>query len=128
MYPYDGTAGTVGEKKTVISGMVNGGHQTRTLLIPETAPDLLYVLRGSDGNIDNATTETSTARSIMKVFNVTELLAATEPIDYAAGGEISAWGLRNSVGVGEDPSTGGIVSFQNLLAALLIETRCYRAD
>ena len=95
--------------------MTNGGHQTRTLLVPETAPDLLYVLRGSDGNIDNATTEEATARSIMKIFNVTELLATTEPIDYAAGGEISAWGLRNSVGVGEDPSTGGIVSSRQLL-------------
>ena len=123
LYPYDAVAGTIGEKKTVINGMVNGGHQTRTLLIPETAPDLLYVLRGSDGNIDNATTETGTARSIMKIFNVTELLAATEPIDYAAGGEISAWGLRNSVGVAEDPSTGGIVSYSGPLAALAYEAR-----
>ena len=97
--------------------MANGGHQTRTLLVPETAPDLLYVTRGSDGNIDNATTEETTARSVMKVFNVTELLATTQPIDYAAGGETSAWGLRNSVGIGEDPSTGGIVSSRHLLIA-----------
>ncbi|RYP03100.1 hypothetical protein DL764_005383 [Monosporascus ibericus] len=112
-YPYDASAGTVGEKKTVISGMENGGHPTRTLTIPVTAPDVLLVSRGSDGNIDNATIETSTARSIIKSFNVTELLAATGPVDYATGGEILGWGLRNSVGVAEDPSTGGIWSVEN---------------
>lgn len=110
-YPYDALAGTVGEKKTVISGMSNAVHITRSLLVPSTAPDLLYVTRGSDGNIDNATTDTATARSILKAFNVTEILA--EPVDYAAGGEIIGWGLRNSVGLGEDPSTGGIWTVEN---------------
>lgn len=94
-YPYDAAAGTVdvGGKRTVIGGMASSGHITRSLLVPLAAPDLLFVTRGSNANIDNGTTDTAAARSILKAFNVTELLAAAadadaEPVDYAAGGEI----------------------------------------
>ncbi|KAI1076853.1 soluble quino protein glucose dehydrogenase [Whalleya microplaca] len=112
-YPYDAVAGTVGTKKTVIEGMRSGGHTTRTLLAPVTAPDILIVSRGSDGNIDNTTVEAAAAKSIIKIFSIAELLASESAIDYAQGGEILGWGLRNSVGVGEDPSTGGIWSVEN---------------
>ena len=108
-YPYDAEAGTVGTKKIIISGMSSGGHTTRTLLAPVTAPDVLLVSRGSDGNIDNSTINEEAAKSIIKAFNIPELLAASTATDFATGGEILGWGLRNSVGVGEDPSTGGIV-------------------
>ncbi len=110
-YPYDAGAGTVGEKKTVINGMASGGHTTRSLLVPAAAPDLLFITRGSDGNIDNGTVNASTGRSILKSFSITELLAGTEPVDYTVGGEVVGWGLRNSVGLAEDPATGGIVGF-----------------
>ncbi|KAI1497949.1 soluble quino protein glucose/sorbosone dehydrogenase [Biscogniauxia marginata] len=112
-YPYDVEAGTVGTKKTIISGMRSGGHITRTLLAPITAPDTLLVSRGSDGNIDNTTVDTAASKSMIKAFNVTELLALPDAVDYATGGEVLGWGLRNSVGVGEDPSTGGIWSVEN---------------
>ncbi|KAI5919569.1 hypothetical protein F4810DRAFT_495668 [Camillea tinctor] len=112
-YPYDAEAGAVGERKTIITGMRSGGHTTRTLLIPVTAPDTLLISRGSDGNIDNTTVDTAAAKSIIKSFNITELLASTDVVDYATGGEVLGWGLRNSVGLGEDPSTGGIWSVEN---------------
>ncbi|KAI0377373.1 soluble quino protein glucose dehydrogenase [Hypomontagnella monticulosa] len=112
-YPYDAEAGTVGTKKIIISGMSSGGHTTRTLLAPVTAPDVLLVSRGSDGNIDNSTINEEAAKSIIKAFNIPELLAASTATDFATGGEILGWGLRNSVGVGEDPSTGGIWSVEN---------------
>ncbi|KAI1654978.1 soluble quino protein glucose dehydrogenase [Daldinia decipiens] len=112
-YPYDAEAGTVGTKKTLIEGMGSGGHITRTLLIPSSAPDVLLVSRGSDGNIDNTTTSVEAGKSIIKTFKISELLASETATDYASGGEVLGWGLRNSVGVGEDPSTGGIWSVEN---------------
>ncbi|KAI1469032.1 soluble quino protein glucose dehydrogenase [Daldinia caldariorum] len=112
-YPYDAEAGTVGAKKTVIEGMRSGGHVTRTLFIPSSAPDILLVSRGSDGNIDNSTTNVASGKSMIKAFKISELLASETTTDYATGGEVLGWGLRNSVGVGEDPSTGGIWSVEN---------------
>ncbi|KAI1388118.1 soluble quino protein glucose dehydrogenase [Hypoxylon trugodes] len=112
-YPYDAEAGTVGTKKTLIEGMRSGGHITRTLLTPASAPDILVVSRGSDGNIDNTTTDVEAGKSIIKTFSITELLASTAAANFATGGEVLGWGLRNSVGLGEDPSTGGIWSVEN---------------
>ncbi|KAI1483167.1 soluble quino protein glucose dehydrogenase [Daldinia eschscholtzii] len=112
-YPYDAEAGTVGTKKTLIEGMRSGGHITRTLLIPSSAPDVLLISRGSDGNIDNSTIDVASGKSIIKSFKISELLASETATDYATGGEVLGWGLRNSVGVGEDPSTGGIWSVEN---------------
>ncbi|KAH9885320.1 soluble quino protein glucose dehydrogenase [Xylariomycetidae sp. FL2044] len=112
-YPYDAEVGAAGARKILIEGMSSGGHTTRTLLTPVTAPDVLLVSRGSDGNIDNSTVDTAAAKSIIKAFSILELMAAESPTDYATGGEILGWGLRNSVGLGEDPSTGGIWSVEN---------------
>ncbi|KAK6948804.1 hypothetical protein Daesc_010575 [Daldinia eschscholtzii] len=113
-YPYDAEAGTVGTKKTLIEGMRSGGHITRTLLIPSSAPDVLLISRGSDGNIDNSTIDVTSGKSIIKSFKISELLASETATDYATGGEVLGWGLRNSVGVGEDPSTGGIVRYTEI--------------
>ncbi|OTA56664.1 soluble quino protein glucose dehydrogenase [Hypoxylon sp. EC38] len=112
-YPYDAEAGTVGAKKTIIQGMRSGGHTTRTLLAPASAPDILLVSRGSDGNIDNSTIDVAAAKSIIKMFNIPDLLASDSAANFATGGEVLGWGLRNSVGLGEEPLTGGIYSVEN---------------
>ncbi|KAI0173093.1 soluble quino protein glucose dehydrogenase [Hypoxylon sp. FL1284] len=112
-YPYDVEAATVGEPKIVIDGMRRGGHSTRTLLIPGSVPDVLLVSHGSESNIDNATTDIATGRSVIKSFSIAELLETTTPVNYASSGDTLGWGLRNSVGVGEDPITGGIWSVEN---------------
>ncbi|KAI1204343.1 soluble quino protein glucose dehydrogenase [Annulohypoxylon truncatum] len=112
-YSYDAEAGTVGTKKILIQGMRSGGHTTRTLLVPTGAPDVLIVSQGSDGNIDNATTDITAERSTIKIFDISEVLASENATDYASDGEVLGWGLRNFVGVGEDPSTGGIWSVEN---------------
>ncbi|KAI1134646.1 soluble quino protein glucose dehydrogenase [Hypoxylon sp. FL0543] len=112
-YPYDAEAGTVGAKKVLIQGMRSGGHTTRTLLVPASAPDTLLVSRGSNGNIDNATTDAAAGRSIIKMFSIPDLLASGNVTDFATGGEVLGWGLRNSVGLGEEPLTGGIYSVEN---------------
>ncbi|GJN66878.1 hypothetical protein PLICBS_000900 [Purpureocillium lilacinum] len=111
-YSYDAAKGTAGTGKKVITGMDQGGHATRTLLIPKHNPNLLVVSRGSDGNIDTDTTNIGSARSQLRIFEVDKLLEGNAAVEYASG-KVLGWGLRNSVGVAEDPTTGYIWSVEN---------------
>lgn len=108
-YTYDAVTGTAGPAKDVINGMQQTGHQTRTLLIPQRNPDLLLVSRGSNANIDNETTNIGSGRSQIRVFSISQLLASSSSVPYSSNGQVLGWGLRNSVAVGEDPTTGNIV-------------------
>lgn len=108
-YDYDAAKGTAGKAKNIITGMVQGGHSTRTLLIPRHNSNLLLVSRGSDGNIDKDTVEIGSGKSQIRVFKIDSLLKGSAPVKYSDG-EVLGWGLRNSVGVAEDPATGYIVS------------------
>lgn len=112
-FPYDAAAGTVGTKKAVITGMSISFayHTTRTLRIPQSKPDVILVQRGSSGNIDSPTTDVSSGRSQTRIFNIASLLIT--PVDFSKSGDVLGWGLRNSVGWGEDPTTGGIWSVEN---------------
>lgn len=117
-YEYDAAAGTVGQPKHLITGMVQGGyHQTRTLVVPLNEPNKLILSRGSEDNVDTAAALESTGRSIIKFWNIDEFTGTA--LDMASTGTTLGWGLRNSVGVGEDPTTGGIVSTFLLLLVLL---------
>ena len=112
-YTYDATAGTTSNKKTIITNMSNGGlHLTRTLLRSKKFPDLLLVQRGSDGNVDTGAKQISTGRSMIRVFNLTQI--SQTPVSYSTGGFLLAWGLRNAVGMGENPATGEIVRLPNI--------------
>ncbi|PHH86458.1 hypothetical protein CDD83_10219 [Cordyceps sp. RAO-2017] len=114
-YAYDAVSGTAGPARHVIGGMQQGGHATRTLLAPALHPDLLLVSRGSDGNVDPGTADVGSARSQIRVFRIAELLARRgKPVPYAAGA-VLGWGLRNSVGVAQEPTTGNIWSVENSL-------------
>lgn len=85
-------------------------HSTRTLTIPLAGnPNLLLVAGGSDGNLDTATVDKNVVRSQVRVFKIDELLSAEAPLEYGKA-SLFGWGLRNSVGWAEDPSTGNIVS------------------
>ncbi|KAF2278358.1 soluble quino protein glucose dehydrogenase [Westerdykella ornata] len=109
-WDYDGTTGTVSNKKTVVQNMRNGGfHLSRTLLIPRAQPDTLLVQRGSQDNVDTAAAQVNTGRSQIRAFKISQIQNA--PVDYLQG-EVLAWGLRNTVGVGEHPN-GGIWSVDN---------------
>lgn len=106
-YPYDAAAGTVGDRKTLITGMSSGGHRTRTVMTSKKNPDMLVVAVGSNGNIDAPTSEQSSGRSQFRMFSIEKVSQSS--VAYTSG-EILAWGLRNSVGITENPVTGGIVS------------------
>lgn len=87
------------------------GHTTRTLLMSQAVPDMLLVSRGSVGNIDLQTLDVTTGVSTIKAFNVANMTGSA--YDHASSGLLLGWGLRNSVGVAEEPVSGGIYSVEN---------------
>lgn len=112
-WEYDASKVLVSDSnRTLVTGMSNSGHTSRTLLLPESKPGLLLVSRGSDGNRDEGTRRTNSGRSQIRMFNISDLAEDDDPYDYLKGG-ILGWGLRNSVGVAEHPRDGGIWSVEN---------------
>jgi len=92
--------------------MDSGGHTSRTLLMSQKQPGVLVVSRGSDGNFDLDTADITSGRSQIKAF---DLKANNIPsvYEYSTQGRLLGWGLRNSVGVAEEPVHGGIYSVEN---------------
>lgn len=112
-WPYDPVAATIdaASRREIITGMSDLGHETRTLLVSRVVPGWLLVSWGSQSNVDPAALEVSSGVSQVKAFNVSE--AANGPLDYATNGTLLGWGLRNEVGIGEHPVTGGIWGVEN---------------
>ncbi|KUJ15013.1 soluble quino protein glucose dehydrogenase [Mollisia scopiformis] len=113
-YDYNAATGAATNKRAVITGMTINGpyHLTRTLFIPKQNPDLLLVQRGSNGNIDSATVDATSGRSQVRIFKIADLLAG-KAVDYSTNGDVLGFGLRNSVGWGQHPTTGDIWSVEN---------------
>ena len=84
---------------------------TRTLLLSKLVPDMLLVSRGSGPNVDPEALDKATAVSTIKAFNIANATAAG--YSYINDGLLMGWGLRNSVGVAEDPASGAIYSVEN---------------
>ncbi|KAG9230707.1 hypothetical protein BJ875DRAFT_471416 [Amylocarpus encephaloides] len=113
-WAYDPATGTVsGANQTLVTGMQNGGHTTRTLMMSQKYPGMLVVSRGSDGNIDIAATTLEYGHSQIRAFNVSNLTSTSPPYDFTTQGRRLGWGLRNSVGIAEEPTSGGIYSVEN---------------
>ncbi|PVH98563.1 Auxilliary activities family 12 protein [Periconia macrospinosa] len=97
-WPYDAAAATVGTRTTIMTGMVNGGsHLTRTLAVRPDQPNLLVVSHGSNSNIDTATSNPSTGRAIIKVFDLSKIPSGG--FKYASDGYTAGYGQRNEVGM-----------------------------
>ncbi|CCC06624.1 hypothetical protein SMACR_00649 [Sordaria macrospora] len=123
-WAYDAEAVSVSDEKspkTLISNMTNvgGGHSTRTLLLSRKQPGILLVSRGSGSNLDNGATDHSSGISQIRAFDISDPNLSTsgggggKVYDYPSEGWTIGWGLRNSVGVAEEPNTGGIYSVEN---------------
>lgn len=109
-WTYDPIAVSASERRTLVVGMTSRGHSSRTLFASSSFPDFLIISRGSEGNLDTHTLDLATGRSMIKAFNVSRI--REKPYNYTKDGVLLGWGLRNSVGVGEDQS-GGLWSVEN---------------
>jgi glucose/arabinose dehydrogenase len=113
-WSYDASAVSVGDtNQTLVTGMSNDDHTTRTLLMSAKESGILVVSRGSNSNIDLEAEDITTGHSQIKAFNVTNLTSTSHPYDFKSAGRLLGWGLRNSVGVAEEPLAGGIYSVEN---------------
>ncbi|KAG4430398.1 hypothetical protein IFR05_014118 [Cadophora sp. M221] len=113
-WDYDPAGPSLGsERRTVVNGMDSGGHTSRTLLMSQKQPGILVVSRGSDGNVDIETADVTSGRSQIKAFDLNNRTAGSNPYGYASEGRLLGWGLRNSVGIAEEPTEGGIYSVEN---------------
>lgn len=102
-WTYDPKAIAVGSTKTVVvTGMYNGGHPTRSLIISPKHPNLLIVSHGSNDNFDFPSGNVNTARSNIKVFDMNSVPSGG--YNYVTGGQTPAYGLRNEVGLTFDPN------------------------
>ncbi|KAK1672896.1 soluble quino protein glucose/sorbosone dehydrogenase [Colletotrichum godetiae] len=113
-WPYDSIAATVGDRnRTLIANMSNTDHTTRTLLLSSKMPGMLLVSRGSASNIDDGAISQSTGHAQLRAFDIGGLDKNSGPFNFPIQGTILGWGLRNSVGVAEEPVTGGIWTVEN---------------
>lgn len=93
--------------------MDNDDHTTRTLLMSQKSPSTLIVSRGSSSNLDLSAESLDTGHSQIKAFDLANLTSSSSPYNFNTAGRLLGWGLRNSVGVAEEPLTGGIYSVEN---------------
>lgn len=110
-WAYNSETGEVsGDARRVINLGGDGSHSTRTLLLPPSDPDFLLVSWGSDGNVDPQARDSTSGYSTVKAFNISDTSRVWE---YASEGLLVGYGLRNSVGLAQNPVTGGLFSNEN---------------
>jgi glucose/arabinose dehydrogenase len=108
---YDATSmKTTTNNITLVEGMNNTDHNTRTVFASKKVDGMLLVSRGSNSNVDLAAGDITSGHSQIRAFNVTGI---TSPYTFSTGGTLMGWGLRNSVGIAEEPMTGGIWTVEN---------------
>ncbi|KAJ4390336.1 hypothetical protein N0V85_007324 [Neurospora sp. IMI 360204] len=113
-WDYDSKAGTVSGKREIVTNMSNNDLVTRTLLLSQKEDGYLLVSRGSaDGNEAQAEV-LNNGLSQIRAFDISNVTSSTtKAYNYNEDGVVLGWGLRNSVGVGEHPITGGIYAVEN---------------
>jgi glucose/arabinose dehydrogenase len=104
------TVSTSSDPITLVEGMTNSDHVTRTLFLSQKEPELLLISRGSGDNVDPTAGDVNSGVSQIRIFNLSSTGA---PWTYNSSGTLLGWGLRNSVGIAEHPNTGGIYSVEN---------------
>jgi len=113
-WQYDADRGGVGAvPRAIVTGMANDDLVTRTLLISKKSPGSLVISRGS-GEVNMAKAAVlSTGLSQIRVFDLSNFTTTSKAYNFNTEGVVLGWGLRNSVGVGEHPVTGGIYGVEN---------------
>lgn len=100
---------------------------TRTLLMSQKKPGMLIVSRGTVNDQDKAARTLSSGHSQIRAFDVSAKKNGSEPHDFMDGVLLGS-GLRNSVGVAEDPTKGGIWSVENSIDELTRNGKDIHAD
>lgn len=108
-WDYDPVALTAYNKKTLVYGMHNPGHVSRTVWISRKYPDYVMISVGSDGNVDIPSFEKPSGRAQIRVFDMRTL--PPNGIPYTSGG-VMGYGIRNDVGITEDRE-GTVYSVEN---------------
>ncbi|OTA62056.1 soluble quino protein glucose dehydrogenase [Hypoxylon sp. EC38] len=101
-WAYDSAALTLTGQKTVVSGIGQGVHSTRTTVVSPKNPNLILVSVGSNSNWDNPTIDPSVGRAIVKVFDVSK--APANGYSFNSQGTVLGYGLRNEVALAFDPN------------------------
>ncbi|ESZ98934.1 hypothetical protein SBOR_0690 [Sclerotinia borealis F-4128] len=110
-WSYTAATGTVGStNQTIVTNMTNDDATTRSLLISKLIPNQLLISRGTSLSIDTEAETTSTGHCQLKSFNLT---STPTPYNFTTSGKLLASGLRNSVGLAEEPLFGGIYTVEN---------------
>lgn len=109
-WSYDPLTRTSSDQQTIVTNMETTDHTSRTLLLSKKVPGMLLVSRGSTSNIDIVAASLASGHSQIRAFNLNNISTA---YDFDSEGLRLGWGLRNSVGVAEHPTTGGIYSVEN---------------
>lgn len=104
------TSSNTSAPRTLVTGMSTSDHTTRTLLLSRKVNGMMLINRGSTSNLDAEAENISSGHSQIKAFNLDNV---TSPYDFNKDGLLLGWGLRNNVGVDEEPLTGGIYSVEN---------------
>lgn len=95
---------------TVVTNMTGTDHTTWTLLLSKKVNGTLVVTRGSTSNLDVQAEDITTGYSQVRAFDLTN---QTGTYDFDTDGRLLGWGLRNDVGIDEDPVMGGIYTVEN---------------
>lgn len=95
---------------TLVENMEGTDHTSRTLLLSRSAPGMVVINRGSFENIDVEARDLGSGHAQVKAFNISGI---SSPLDFLNDGVLLGWGLRNDVGIAEEPNTGGIWSVEN---------------
>ncbi|KAK3068855.1 hypothetical protein LTR53_013262 [Teratosphaeriaceae sp. CCFEE 6253] len=106
------------EPRILVANMTTSDHTTRTLLLPRHAPGLLVVTRGSTSNLDVEAEDLATGHSQVKAFNLTNM---TNAYNFNTDGLLLGWGLRNDVGIAEEPISGGVYTVENSVDEMVRE-------
>lgn len=123
---YDpGKASVSGSSSTVVTGMANSDHTTRTLLRSQKA-NTLVISRGSTSNIDLDAGVLSSGHSQIKAFDLNNV--PDVGYNFTSDGSRLGWGLRNSVGLAEHPVTGGIFSVENSVDQIMRDGKDIHQD
>ncbi|PNY24759.1 Uncharacterized protein TCAP_05290 [Tolypocladium capitatum] len=127
-WAYDSKAGTVGgANRTVVANMSSTDRTTRTLLLSRRQPGVLVVSRGTVDDGDPAAGDKASGHAQIRAFDVGRLGPRDAALDFADGA-VLGWGLRNSVGVAEDPAAGGVWSVENSNGVLTRDGRDIHDD